>query len=528
MTPKPRLLAIGIAALAAALPNTARADALTSPAQPLRIAVQTETSSLDPHFALVGSNQAIAMHVFDPLVGSDTNLQPVPGLTTVSNPQPDVWEFRVRNGATFHDGTPVTAEALRFSLDRMPRVPNSPAPFVRMQASITSMEVVDPATLRLHSRGPDPSVPLNGMTAYIVPLREATTSDFNAGRAAIGSGPWRFVSWQPGDALVLARNDAYWGAKPDFARATIRPIASDAARVAALLSGDVDLIDRVPQGDLARLHANPALAVTTSPSARVIYIALDQASDTSAFVTAKDGKPLPHNPLRDARVRRALSMAINRAAIVERVLQGGGHPTGQLAVAGQLGYDPALQPPAFDPAGAKRLLAEAGYLDGFRLTLHSPNNRYVEDAKTAQAVAQYWSRIGIDARVEIMPANVFFTRAGKREFSAFLIGFGHSTGDAWLGLSQVLETYDGNGTGGLNRSRYSDPAFDALMEQARAVAEPGRREDLLRQAQRIAFQQDAAILPLHVPDNVWAHRASITYDGGLDEGTFAQHAHLRH
>lgn len=152
----------------------------------------------------------------------------------------------------------------------------------------------------------------------------------------------------------------------------------------------------------------------------------------------------------------------------------------------------------------------------------------MEDAKTAQAVAQYWSRIGIDARVEIMPANVFFTRAGKREFSAFLIGFGHSTGDAWLGLSQVLETYDGNGTGGLNRSRYSDPAFDALMERARAVVEPGRREDLLRQAQRIAFQQDAAILPLHVPDNVWAHRASITYDGGLDEGTFAQHAHLRH
>lgn len=493
----------------------------------LRIAVQTETSSLDPHFALIGANQAIALHLFDPMVGSNANLQPVDGLTTVSNPAPDVWEFYIRDGATFHDGTPVNAEALAFSLDRMPRVPNSPAPFLRLQASVAGIELVDSRTLRVRTRGPDPSLPLNGMTAYVVPAREASTADFNGGRAAIGSGPWRFVSWQPGDALQLRRNDAWWGARPDFARATIRPMSNDAARLSALLSGDVDLIDRVSQSDVPRLRGNPAFAVTTAPSARVIYIALDQGGDATPFVTAKDGSPLASNPLRDPRVRQALSIAINRPAIAERVLQGGGRPTGQLAVEGQLGYDPTLKPPTYDLAGAKRLLADAGYPQGFRITLHSPNNRYVEDAKTAQAVAQFWSRLGLDARVEVMPSNVFFTRSGRREFSAFLIGFGHSTGDAWLGLSQVLQTYDGQGTGGLNRGRYSNPAFDKLMDEARSTTDPARRGSLLQQAQLLAFTQDAAILPLHVPDNVWAHRATITYEGGLDEGTLAHRAHRR-
>ena len=496
-------------------------------AQELRIAVQTETSSLDPHFALVGANQAIAMHIFDPLVDSDAQLRPEAGLTRFTNPQPDVWEFRIRDGARFSDGSPVTSEALRFSLERMPRVPNSPAPFVRMQASVTSMEVVDGQRLRLRSHGPDPGVILNGMTSYVVRPQDASTAAFNTGEAAIGSGPWRFVSWQPGSQLELRRNDGFWGHMPEFATASIRPIASDAARVAALLSGDVDLIDRVPQSDVPRLRSNPAFALTVSPSARVIYLALDQGGDTTPFVAGKDGKPLNRNPLRDVRVRRALSLAINRDAIVERVLQNGGHATGQLAVPGQIGFDPALKPPPFDVAEARRLLNDAGYKDGFRITLHSPNNRYVEDAKTVQAIGQFWSRIGVDTAVEVMPANVFFTRAGKREFSAFLIGFGHSTGDAGPGLSQVLQSFDGKGTGGLNRGRFSDPAFDAVMEEARTATDPEARGALLRRAQGIAFGQDVGVIPLHVPDNVWAHKASLTYEGGLEEATLAQRVHRK-
>ncbi|MDP3415705.1 ABC transporter substrate-binding protein [Falsiroseomonas sp.] len=512
-----RRLPLLLAALAFGLPAMA---------QEARIAIQTETSSIDPHFALVGANQAVARHMFEALVASDRDLKPVAGLTEFSNPEPDVWEFRIRPDARFHDGSPVTAEDVRFSLERMPKVPNSPAPFIRLAGSVSAIEIVDARTIRLRSRGPDPSIPLNAMTAWIVSARvaaDATTADFNSGRAAVGSGPWRFVEWQRGQALRLARHDGYWGEKPAFATATIRPVANDAARMAALLAGDADLIEAVPPGEIARLRARPEVRVTSSPSSRMIYLGLDQANDPSPYVTARDGSALPANPLKDVRVRQALSIAINRAAIVDRVLSGAARPTGQLAVQGQLGFDPSLPVPDFDAAAARRLLAEAGFPQGFRITLHSPNNRYVEDDKTAQAVAQFWARIGLDARVEVMPSNMFFTRAGRREFSAFLIGFGHTTGDAWLGMSQVLHSFDRDrGLGGLNRGRYASAEFDAVMGEARTVVDVARRDALLRQAQQIAAR-DAGIIPLHFPDNVWAHRAEFTYSGGVEESTLAHH-----
>lgn len=499
---------------------------LPAMAQEARIAIQTETSSIDPHFALVGANQAVARHMFEALVASDPDLRPIPGLTEFSNPEPDVWEFRIRPDARFHDGSPVTAEDVRFSLERMPRVPNSPAPFIRLAGSVTAIEIVDARTIRLRSRGPDPSIPLNAMTAWIVSARaaaDATTADFNSGRAAIGSGPWRFVEWQRGQVLRLARHDGYWGEKPAFATAALRPVANDAARIAALLAGDVDLIEAVPPGEIARLRARPEVRVTASPSSRMIYLGLDQANDPSPFVTARDGSALPGNPLKDARVRQALSIGINRAAMVDRVLAGAARATGQLAVQGQVGYDPTLPVPAFDAAQARNLLAEAGYPQGFRITLHSPNNRYVEDDKTVQAVAQFWARIGLDTRVEVMPSNVFFTRAGRREFSAFLIGFGHTTGDAWLGMSQVLQSFDRErGLGGLNRGRYSSAAFDALMERSRGEVDGARRDALLRQAQQLAAR-DVGIIPLHFPDNVWAHRAAFTYAARIEESTLAHH-----
>jgi len=499
--------------------------ALPAAAQEARIAIQTETSSIDPHFAVVGANHAMAAHIFDPLVASDRGLRPVPGLTQFSNPEPDLWEFRIRPDARFHDGSPVTAEDVRFSLERMPRVPNSPAPQIRLAGSLAAIEVVDERTIRLRSRGPDPSVPLNGMTAWIVSVRiaaQATTADFNAGRATVGSGPFRFVEWRPGEATRLRRSDTYWGPRPEFETVSIRPVANDAARLAALLAGDADIIDAVPPGEVARLGARGDVGITASPSSRFIYIGFDQGNAVTPFVTAKDGRPLAANPLRDPRVRRALSIAVNRAQIVERIISGSARAAGQIAVEGQVGYDPDLGPPGFDAAAARRLLAEAGFPDGFRITLHSPNNRYVEDDKTAQAVAQFWARIGLDARVEVMPSNVFFTRAGRREFSAFLIGFGHTTGDAWLGMSQVLMSYDApRGIGGLNRGRYASAAFDAVMEEARNVMAPAPRDALLRRAQRIAFEQDTAIMPLHVPNNVWAHRATLTYEGGLEENTLA-------
>lgn len=500
------------------------AVAQTAPARPTaRLGIQTETSSIDPHFALVGANQTVAGMIFESLLAADDAMRPTGGLadrwTAVSD---TIWEFHVRPGAMFHDGTPVTAEDIRFSLDRMPRVPGSPAPYVRLAGLTQSLEVVSPEVFRLHTKAFDPSVPLHALGAYIVSARAAAnagSSDFNAGRAAIGSGPWRFVEFKPGERLVLE------AARPDLAygRAIIRPIANDAARVAALLSGDVDLIDSVPPDDLEKLRTNKAVSIWQAPSARMIYIGLDQEHAVSAQISAIDGKPLTVNPLRDVRVRQALNMAVNRGLIVDRILHGAGRATGQLVPEGFVGYDPTIKPPAYDVAGAKRLLAEAGYPNGFKITLTSPNNRYVQDDKTAQAVAQMWTRAGIATSVDVLPANAFFARAAKREFSAFLIGFGSTAGDSYTGMSQVLHSYDETrGLGALNRFRFSDKAMDAALERSQQARDPDSRASALREAARIAFTQDYAMVPLHLPDNVWATQAGVSYQPKMNEGALPE------
>lgn len=497
-------------------------------AQEARVAVQTETSSIDPHYALVGANQVVAAMIFESLLSSDADMHPAPGVaSSFARVADDVWEFRIREGARFHDGSPVTAEDVRFSIERMPHVPGSPAPFLRLAKALTGIEVDGPGIVRLRTKGYDPAVPLNAMTAWIVSAKAASgasSADFNSGRAAVGSGPWRFVSWTPGDRLVLARDDAGPMAREiGFARAVVRPIASDAARVSALLAGDVDLIDSVPPADVERLRGDKRVALWSAPSARFIYIALDQEHDSSPQILTADGSALAANPLKDRRVRRALSMAINRGLIVERVLQGAGRASGQLVPAGFAGYDPEIKRPAYDPAGAKALLAASGYPNGFRLVLTSPNNRYVEDDKTAQAVAQMWSRIGVATKVDVLPSNAFFSRAAKREFASFLIGFGSSAADAYPGMSQVVATYQPEmGLGGLNRFRFSDPAVDAALAASQVERDAGKREGLLREAARIAFVEDTALVPLHFPDNVWATGAGFTYAARMEEGTLPQ------
>ncbi len=504
--------------------GTLAASATANPAwsADARLGVQTETSSIDPHYAVVGANQVISAQIFESLLSADSAMRPRAGLADSWKPVgDDVWEFHIRPGAKFHDGTPVTAEDVKFSLERMPKVPNSPAPYVRLAGSTASIEVVGSDLLRLHTRGFDPSVPLNAISAYIVSAKAAvgaTSADFNSGRAAIGSGPWRFVEWKPGERIVLEK------ARPDLAfdHVIIRPIANDAARMAALLSGDVDLIDSVPPGDVERLRKTASVAVWTAPSSRLIYLAMDQEHDSNPQIKALDGKPLVANPFKDKRVRQALNLAINRKLIVDRVLQGAGIATGQLVPAGFVGYDPTIAAPAFDPARAKALLTEAGYPNGFRLTLTSPNNRYVEDSKTAQAVAQMWTRLGVLTEVEVLPSNAFFSRAAKREFASFLIGFGSTVGDSTTGMMQVVHSYDEpRGLGGLNRFRFADPAVDAALESSVSQRDPAAREASLREAAQIAFVQDAAIITLHFPDNVWATRSVFTYRPGMSEGADA-------
>ncbi len=481
----------------------------------------TEQSSIDPHFSQTGPNNATAAGVFERLVSFTAALQLRPCLAvswTVLDPL--TWEVRLRPGVRFHDGTPFTAADVAYSLARVRHIPNSPAPWTHAVTNIASIDVVDPLTLHVHTPTPTPLLMEQIGLIYIVPARlgpSVGTQDFNSGQAAIGTGPYRFVSWTPNDRVVMRASDTWWGGKPAFERVTLRFMPNSAARVAALLSGQVNLIDSVPPTDAAELGRNKTATLFESPTNRIIYLALDAARDSTPFVSGPDGRPIP-NPLRDVRVRHALSAMINREVIVSRLLSGAAVPAGQIVPPGEGGYAPDLAPTPFDLKAAKALLAEAGHPDGFTLTLHSSADRYPGDAQVAQAVGQMFARGGLHvAGVEALPYNVFAPAATERKYSVFLFGWSSGTGDSSEALRSILATYDpANGLGALNRTRYSNPAFDRLLREAMGEFDEGKRNHLLAEATGVAMR-DYALLPLYWQKAIWAGGPGITFEANESE-----------
>lgn len=498
---------------------------LAVPAADLSIALGGDVTSMDPHFHNLTPNNNIGAHVFDTLVRKDAAGRIKPGLAESWRVVDDLtWEFKLRKGVRFHDGSNFTAADVVFSLDRIPNVPNSPSPFTTYTKQVTEKIVVDPWTIRLKSAAPYPQMPGDMSTVLIVSAKaaaSATTEDFNNGKATIGTGPFRFVRWQKGDRIELVRYDAHWAGKAPWDKVTFRVITSDPTRVASLLAGEVGAIENVPTSDLAKLAANRDFNVYRTVSVRLMYLHLDTARDRTPFATDKSGKPLDRNPLKDLRVRRAMSKAINRQALVERVMEGAAVATGQLMPQGFFGYVPALRPEPYDPEGARKLLAEAGYPDGFGLTLHAPNNRYMNDEQIAQAVAQMLTRVGIQTRVDAMPSSVYFSRGSKLEFSFLLVGWGAETMEASSPLKALLATFNKEkGTGAANRGRYSNPRLDAVLDQALATVDDAKREKFLQQATGIGIG-DLGILPLYHQHNLWAARRGIVYEPRADERTFA-------
>ncbi|BBK34870.1 peptide ABC transporter substrate-binding protein [Allostella humosa] len=511
--------------------------------QELRIAMQVETTSLDPHFTSQTANANAAAHVFSALVERDEQLRVIPGLATDwSLIGEDVWEFRLRRGVRFHDGGEMTAEDVKASIERVAAVPNSPSPLTVHTRRIQRVEIVDPYTVRLHTDGPAPLTPINISSIAIMSKKAiaavatdehragplfATSEQISAGQGAVGTGPFRLVEWKRGERLVLERFDQYFGEKPDWQRVTILPIANNAARVAALLSGQVDLIDYVPLTDIAGLKRNPRLALTDAVTTRIIFLAMDRHRDQPPLFTDRNGAPLGRNPFHDLRVRQAIAKAIDRRALVERVMEGHAVATGQIVPEGFAGYSPALAADGHDPAGARRLLAEAGYPDGFGITLHAPRNRYPNDAQLAQAVGQMLARVGIATNVVAVPPAAFFPASARLEYSFLLTGYGIVTGEPSSFLTFGLLTWDqerGRGSG--NRGRYSNPALDRLYDQALATADPARSEDILRQATRVAVE-DVGFVPLLHNLHSWAMRADLRYPGRTDEYTLAQFVRRR-
>ena len=498
--------------------------ALPVDAADLTIGLGADVTALDPHYHNVTPNNNVAAHVFGYLVQRNEKSQLEPGLATEwKTVDPLTWEFKLRKGVKFHDGSDFTAADVVASIERVPTVPNSPSPFTAFTKQIREMVVVDPYTIRFKTATPYPLMP-SDMTQVVMISKaaaKATTEDFNSGKAAIGTGPYKLVRYAKGDRIELARNDAYWGGRTPWEKVTLRILPQDASRVAALLSGDVQAIENVPTSDVAQLRKDRKLQVSKTVADRLIYLHLDSSRDVSPFVTDKAGRPLEKNPLKDVRVRRAMSKAINRAAIVDKVMEGEAIPSGQLVPEFLFGATKNLKVEPYDPEGAKKLLAEAGYPDGFGLTIHAPNNRYVNDAKIAQAVAQMLSRVGIDTKVVAMPSSTYFTQATELKFSFMLVGWSTGTGEASSSLKALLMTYNRDkGYGNANRGRYSNPKVDALTEDALATVDDAKREAYLQRATELAIN-DVGVIPLHFQVNLWATRDGISYVPRTDEYTLA-------
>jgi peptide/nickel transport system substrate-binding protein len=547
-----------ISGLAASALAISLALPLIGQAAELKMGMDSEPSAIDPHYHNLGPNNALRLHFFESLVKQDETQQLSPLLAESWKPTGETsWEFKLRKGVKFHDGSDFTARDVIYSACRIPNVPNSPSSFKSYVSAIASFETPDPYTLIVNTKTPTPLMPTyfanwgvlsatsNGVKGDIKFDNETcgiasfpSTVDFNSGKATNGTGPFEFKEFMKGDRIVMTRNEAYWGEKPEWDKVTMKPITNAAARMAALLSGDVDFVAKPPTQDLEKLKSNEKFGVAQGLSNRVIYLHMDQFGPSSNGVKGT-GKPAAKyegegpcaskdcdkNPFQDVRVRQALSKAINRDAIVAKIMGGVAVAAGELLPQGFFGTNPGAAPEAYDPEGAKKLLAEAGYPNGFELVLGTPNDRYINDSKVAQAIAQMFSRIGVKTTVNAMTKSVFFKTRNKYEFSIYLAGWGAGTGEMSNPLRALVGTRSKEtGLGGTNRGRYSNADLDKKILMALSTVDEAKRELLLKAASKMAMA-DYSILPLHFEVTSWAHRKGLSYKARADQYTLATGIH---
>lgn len=508
------------ALLAGALQPGLAAD---PPGTTLRIGLAADVTSMDPHWNNSGPNNAMALHIFESLVLLDQDARYIPGLAVSWKPvNPNVWEIRLRQGVKWHDGTPFTATDVKASLERPARLKGSPGPFTGYTKTFAAIDVVDALTIRLTTTVPNYANIANDLNSVaIVPAKVADMrqTDFDTGKAMIGTGPFRFVRYARGQDIVLRRNADYWGGAPAWESVTFKILTNNGTRTAALLSDSVDAIESVPSADVARLRRNSAFRLEQAISWRVIFWQMDQYRDVSPYITDTDGKPLARNPFKDVRVRQAISKALRRDVMASRLMEGLAVPASSLVSAPIFGH-PGTPPEPYDPEGAKRLLAEAGYPNGFGLTLHATNNRYLNDSQVAQATAQMLSRVGIRTKVEVMPVASYFSKARAGTFSFQMLGWGSSAGD--VALRSILGSpNEKTGYGTWNWGKYSNPELDRLIAKSLStISSLQDREAAAKEAVRLA-NADHAIIPSHSQMATWAMRKGIRYRARTDEWSLA-------
>lgn len=507
---------LGLAAAAlAALPGPGR----TQTAGTLRVAFDAEWTALDPHFHSFPYNLSVAYHLFDALTAHDPSQKAVPRLARAWRPLgTEGWEFSLRDDATFQDGTQVTAADVVASVARIRAIRNSPGPLTTVIRPVAEAVAKDARTVAFMTSVATPALPDLLTAVFIVPARlaDATQEDFATGRAQLGSGPFRFVSYVRGDRLVLEPNPAHRGERPAWARTELRIITNTGAREAALMAGDVDFIVNPSTTSVERLAKDPDFRVHKAISTRITYLQVHQGETPKPDMGGTGGR----NPLADARVRRAISLAIPRQAICERILDGLAVPASQIIGPGQSGHDPTLTVEPPDPDQARRLLAEAGWGQGFDVRLSTPSDRNMNGKRVAEAIAAALTRIGIRVAVNAVPLNVWLAEWRRGEYSMVLHGAGPGP-VTWTLLPQLVGTRDmAAGFGPSNESRYSNPALDAVMRAALAEIDTAKREALLHRAAH-TVREETAIVPLHHEAAIWASRKGLAFAARSDTLTYA-------
>jgi peptide/nickel transport system substrate-binding protein len=504
--------------LKTALAGAALLAALVAPvhAQTLRWAAQNDILTLDPHSQNHATTNAILMHAYEGLTRYDDKRNVEPALATKwTYVTPTQVRFELRKGVKFHDGSNFTADDVIFSFNRIRQPQGTMQIYV---TGISEIRKVDDHTVDMILSAPNPILLRNIIDfrmmskAWAEKNNAARVQDYKAkeenfaSRNVMGTGPYKITGWQPEQRVTMTINAAWWDKHTSNVKDVVyTPIKSDPTRVAALLSGDVDLLTDLPTQDVQRLRGDSKLKVLDGPEVRTIYLAPDIGSPELKYSNVK-GK----NPFADKRVRQALSMAIDRAAIQRNIMRGLSIPAALMVAPGVNGHTNELDTPTkYDPEGAKKLLAEAGYPDGFEVRFNAPNNRYVNDEEIAQAIVAMWARIGVKAQLVAENMATFSQKFQNFDSSLYMLGWGVATYDAQYTLQSLVRTRTSGADGNFNFSKISDPTVDRLVDAMKSEVDVAKRNQMIRDA-LVRTRDEVLLIPLHHQMRPWAMKANVT------------------
>jgi peptide/nickel transport system substrate-binding protein len=507
-----RTLTVGL--LAAALFATGLVQAQT-----LRWASQGDPQTMDPHSQNESMTNMMNGQVYEGLVARDKKLNLVPALATEwSQTAPLVWRFKLRPGVKFHDGSPFTADDVVFSIERGQSANSQINNYAK---AVGTPKKIDDLTVEFHLAKPNPiflehmASPLWIMSKswseknkVTRPLDFKNKEETYASLHSNGTGPYVLVSRAPGIKTTYKRNPAWWGKHEGNVQEIVySQIANDATRLAALVSGEIDFVlDPAPR-DIPRLRNTAGVKVIDGPENRIVFIGMDQHRDELLHGSVK-GK----NPFKDIKVRQALYHAIDIETMKSKLMNNQSMPTGGLTPSPLGAYnDPAVENRfPYDMNLAKKLMADAGYPDGFEVTLDCPNNRYINDEEICIALASMWAQLKVKVKVNAMPRATYFPKLEKFDTSMYMLGWGGAVTDAEPTLTPVLRNNlaDGSGIGFYNYGRSKNDKFDAMAAATSVETDAKKREQLVRAALK-EHKDNVHTLPLHRQMIPWAARSNV-------------------